>query len=67
MTEILKHTRSICSTCGEIVPSTYEVRENEQVFYTRRCPTHGDVDTDLGYYAAFYRKSFDEISLIFKQ
>ncbi len=59
MTEILKHTRSICSTCGEIVPSTYEVRENEQVFYTRRCPTHGVVDTDLGYHAAFYRKSFE--------
>lgn len=59
MTETLKHTRSICSTCGEIVPSTYEVRDNEQVFYTRRCPTHGVVDTDLGYHAAFYRKSFD--------
>ncbi len=59
MAEILKHTRSICSICGEIVPSIYEVRENEQVFYTRRCPTHGVVDTDLGYYAAFYRKSFD--------
>lgn len=59
MAEILKHTRSICSTCGEIVPATYEVRENEQVFYTRRCPAHGVVDTDLGYHAAFYRKSFD--------
>jgi len=58
LTEILKHTRSICSTCGEIVPSTYEVRDNEQVFYTRRCPTHGVVDTDLGYHAAYYRKSF---------
>ncbi len=59
MTEILKHTRSICSTCGEIVPATYEVRQNEQVFYTRTCPTHGVVDTDLGNHAAFYRKSFD--------
>jgi 7,8-dihydro-6-hydroxymethylpterin dimethyltransferase len=57
--EILKHTRSICSTCGDIVPATYEVRDNEQVFFSRRCPTHGAVDTDLGYYAAFYRKSFD--------
>jgi 7,8-dihydro-6-hydroxymethylpterin dimethyltransferase len=57
--EILKHTRSICSTCGEIVPATYEVRDNEQVFYTRRCPTHGAVDTNLGFHAPFYRKSFD--------
>jgi 7,8-dihydro-6-hydroxymethylpterin dimethyltransferase len=59
LAEILKQTRSICSTCGEIVPATYEVRDNERVFYTRRCPTHGVVDTDLGYHAAFYRKSFD--------
>ncbi len=59
MSEILKQTRSICSTCGEIVPATYEVRDNEQVFFTRTCPAHGIVDTDLGYHAAFYRKSFD--------
>ena len=59
MAEILKQTRSICSICDEIVPATYEVRDNEQVFYTRRCPKHGVVDTDLGYHAAFYRKSFD--------
>ncbi len=59
MAEILKQTRSICSTCGEIVPATYEVRDNEQVFFTRTCPAHGVVDTDLGYHAAFYRKSFD--------
>jgi len=59
LAEILKQTRSICSTCGEIVPATYEVRDNEQVFFSRRCPTHGVVDTDLGYHAAFYRKSFD--------
>lgn len=58
MTEILKQTRSICSICGEIVPAVYEVRGNEQVFFTRTCPTHGIVDTDLGYHAAFYRKSF---------
>ncbi|HEV2580001.1 MAG TPA: radical SAM protein [Ktedonobacteraceae bacterium] len=59
MAEILKQTRSICSTCGEIVPATYEVRDQEQVFFSRRCPTHGIVDTDLGFHAAFYRKSFD--------
>lgn len=59
MAEILKHTRSICSTCGEIVPASYEVRDNEQVFFTRTCPTHGNVDTDLGFHAAYYRKSFD--------
>lgn len=59
MAEILKHTRSICSTCGEIVPAFYEVRDNEQVFFTRTCPTHGNVDTDLGFHAAYYRKSFD--------
>jgi uncharacterized radical SAM superfamily Fe-S cluster-containing enzyme len=58
LAEILKQTRSICSTCGEIVPAMYEVRDNEQVFFTRTCPTHGVVDTDLGYHAAFYRKSF---------
>jgi uncharacterized radical SAM superfamily Fe-S cluster-containing enzyme len=59
LAEILKYTRSMCSTCGEIIPATYEVRDNEQVFFTRVCPTHGIVDTDLGYHAAFYRKSFD--------
>ena len=58
MTEVLKQTRSICSTCGEIVPAVYEVRADEQVFFSRSCPTHGIVDTDLGYHAAFYRKSF---------
>jgi len=59
LTEFLKETRSICSVCGEIVPATYEVRENEQVFFSRSCPAHGVVDTDLGYHAAYYRKSFD--------
>ncbi len=59
MTEIMKQTRSICSICGEIVPASYEVREHEQVFFTRTCPTHGVVDTDLGYHADFYRKSFE--------
>ncbi len=59
MTEIMKQTRSICSICGEIVPASYEVREQEQVFFTRTCPTHGVVDTDLGYHADFYRKSFE--------
>ena len=58
MTEILKQTRSICSMCGEIVPAQYEVRDNEQVFFTRSCPSHGRVDTDLGFHAAYYRKSF---------
>ncbi len=59
MAEILKDTRSICSTCGEIVPARYEVRDHEQVFFSRCCPSHGVVDTDLGYHAAFYRKSFN--------
>ena len=59
MTDILKHTRSICSICGEIVPAQYEIRDNEQVFFTRNCPDHGVVDTDLGFHAAYYRKSFD--------
>jgi 7,8-dihydro-6-hydroxymethylpterin dimethyltransferase len=58
LAKILKHTRSICSTCGEIVPATYEVRDNEQVFFSRNCPAHGVVDTDLGFHAAYYRKSF---------
>ena len=59
MTETLKQTRSICSVCGEIVPAQYEVRDNEQVFFTRSCPSHGTVDTDLGFHAAYYRKSFN--------
>lgn len=58
MAEILKHTRSICSSCGKIVPATYEVRAHEQVYFSRNCPTHGVVDTDLGSHAAYYRKSF---------
>lgn len=58
MTEILKHTRSICSSCGEIIPAAYEVRDQEQVFFSRNCPIHGIMDTDLGYHAAYYRKSF---------
>ena len=63
----MKQTRSICSTCGEIVPASYEVRENEQVFFTRTCPTHGVVDTDLGYHAAFYRKSFQVEKLMIER
>ncbi len=35
LAEILKQTRSICSTCGEIIPASYEMRENNQVFFTR--------------------------------
>ncbi len=67
MIETMKQTRSICSTCGEIVPASYEVRENEQVFFTRTCPTHGVVDTDLGYHAAFYRKSFQVEKLMIER
>lgn len=59
MTEVLKQTRSICPTCGEIVPATYEVRANERVFFSRTCPVHGTLDTDLGQQAAFYRRSFE--------
>ena len=59
LAEILKHTRSICSICGEIIPAIYEVHENDQVLFTRTCPMHGVVMTDLGYQAAYYRKSFD--------
>ena len=67
MAEILKHTRSICSTCGEIVPATYEVREHEQVFFTRTCPTHGGVDTELGDHATFYRNSFEVEKLMIER
>src|SRR6266567_543970 len=65
--EILKQTRSICSMCGGIVPATYEVRDNEQVFFSRTCPTHGVVDTNLGYHAAYYRKSFDVEKLMIER
>jgi uncharacterized radical SAM superfamily Fe-S cluster-containing enzyme len=59
LVEILKETRSICSKCGEIVPATYEVQTGEQVFFVRICPTHGSFATDLGFHAAFYRRSFE--------
>lgn len=59
MIEVLKQTRSICPTCGEIVPATYEVRTNERVFFSRTCSVHGTLDTDLGQQAAFYRRSFE--------
>jgi uncharacterized radical SAM superfamily Fe-S cluster-containing enzyme len=58
VTEILKQTRSICSSCGEIVPATYEVRSGEAVFFARTCPAHGTSETNLGEQAAFYRRSF---------
>ena len=67
MAEILKHTRSICSTCGEIIPAIYEVQENDQVFFTRTCPIHGILETDLGYHAAYYRKSFDVEKLMLER
>ncbi len=67
MSEILKQTRSICSTCGEIVPAVYEVGDNEQVFFSRNCPTHGITCTDLGLHAAFYRKSFQVEKLMLER
>src|SRR5207248_11307627 len=67
LAEILKQTRSICSTCGEIIPASYEVREHEHVFFTRTCPTHGAVGTDLGNHAAYYRKSFDVEKLMLER
>src|SRR5258708_15232176 len=45
----------------------YEVRDDEQVFFTRTCPTHGVVDTDLGYHAAFYRQSFQVEKLMIER
>ncbi len=59
MVELLKQTRSLCAVCGEIVPAVYEVRESEQVFFSRTCPAHGTVETDLGSHAGFYRRSFE--------
>ncbi|MDQ2715947.1 MAG: radical SAM protein [Chloroflexota bacterium] len=67
MADILKQTRSICSICAEIVPATYEVREGDQVFFTRTCPAHGSVDTDLGYHAAYYRTSFEVEKLMIER
>jgi 7,8-dihydro-6-hydroxymethylpterin dimethyltransferase len=67
LVEILKQTRSICCICGEIIPATYEVREQHQVVFTRNCPTHGIVETDLGYHAAYYRKSFDVEKLMLER
>ena len=67
MIEILKHTRSICSTCGEIVPAAYEVRAHQQVFFTRACPIHGVADTDLGSHAPYYRKSFEVEKLMIER
>lgn len=59
MVELLKQTRSVCTVCGDIVPAIYEARESEQVFFSRTCPAHGTVETDLGSHAAFYRRSFE--------
>ncbi len=67
MNEILKHTRSICAVCGEIVPATYQVHSNEQVFFTRVCPAHGSVETDLGPHATFYRRSFQVEKLMIER
>ncbi len=67
MVEILKRTRSICSDCGEIVPATYEVRDRDQVFFSRTCPAHGTADTDLGDHAMFYRRSFEVEKLMIQQ
>ena len=67
MVEILKQTRSICSACGEIVPATYEVRADERVYFSRTCPEHGGVDTDLGPHAAYYRKSFNVEKLMIER
>jgi uncharacterized radical SAM superfamily Fe-S cluster-containing enzyme len=64
---ILKQAYSICSVCGETVPAQYEVRDNEQVYFTRSCPSHGVVDTDLGFNAAFYRKSFSVEKLMIER
>jgi uncharacterized radical SAM superfamily Fe-S cluster-containing enzyme len=67
MAETLKETRSICSSCGEIVPAAYKVREHEQVFFTRVCPVHGRADTELGEHAAFYRRSFQVDKLMIER
>src|SRR5436190_1347329 len=67
LAEILKQTRSICSTCGEIIPAAYEIGEHDHVFFTRNCPTHGVVGTDLGNHAAYYRKSFDVEKLMLER
>ena len=67
LAEILKQTRSICATCSEIIPAAYEIREHDHVFFTRICPTHGVADTDLGYHAAYYRKSFDVEKLMLER
>jgi uncharacterized radical SAM superfamily Fe-S cluster-containing enzyme len=67
LTEILKHTRSICSACGEIIPAVYEVRDNNHVFFTRTCPEHSIVDTNLGPHAAYYRKSFQVEKLMLER
>ena len=67
MAEILKQTRSICSTCGEIVPAVYEAREDEQVIFARTCPAHGSVETDLGKHASFYQRSFQVEKLMIER
>jgi len=65
--EILKQTRSICSTCGEIIPAAYTISEHNQVIFTRSCPTHGVAGTDLGNHADFYRKSFEVEKLMLER
>ncbi|HEU5380894.1 MAG TPA: radical SAM protein, partial [Ktedonobacteraceae bacterium] len=67
MAEVLKQTRSICTSCGEIVPATYEVHVGEHVFFVRTCPVHGTAQTDLGPHAAFYRHSFEVEQILLKR
>ncbi len=67
MAEILKQTRSICSVCGEIVPAVYEAREHGQTIFSRTCPVHGTVETDLGEHANFYRRSFQVEKLMIER
>jgi uncharacterized radical SAM superfamily Fe-S cluster-containing enzyme len=43
------------------------VRDNEQVFFSRDCPLHGVTDTDLGYNAPYYRKSFNVEKLMIER
>jgi uncharacterized radical SAM superfamily Fe-S cluster-containing enzyme len=67
LAEIFKQTRSICSTCGEIVPAVYEARADEHVFFARTCPVHGTSETDLVKNASFYRRSFQVEKLMLER
>jgi hypothetical protein len=56
--QTLKATESLCPTCTARVPAEYLATPDGRAYFSRVCPTHGRITSDLGPYAAFYEKQF---------